>query len=113
MPLFEFRCRQCSKRFTALVGVVARSKAPACPACGSGDLTKLMSRFGSPRSEDKVLDDLADIDKVGDMDDPKKIKKWIREMGKSMDEDMGDEIEEMFESEEDAGEASGVDDAIY
>ncbi len=116
MPLFEYRCQNCNKRFTLLVGVLAETRATSCPACGSIKLIKLMSRFGSPRSEDAVLDDLADIDKVGDVEDPKKLRKWIREMGKSMDDDSGDDLEEMLEAaaeEETLGGHSADGDAIY
>ena len=98
--------------FTALVGVVADAKPPACPSCKSTGLTKLMSRVSALRSEDDLLDDLADVDRVGDLEDPKRLKKWVREMGKTMDEDMGDELEEMLE-EEAAGGEGAADDAIY
>jgi|YNPBryunderm2012_1023409.scaffolds.fasta_scaffold04271_5 putative FmdB family regulatory protein len=98
MPLYEYRCQDCSRRFTALVGVVADSRDPSCPRCGSANLKRLMSRFGSPRSEDQILDDLADIDRYGDIEEnPRKLKKWVREMSKSLDEDLGDDLEEMLE----------------
>lgn len=42
MPLFDFRCRSCGDEFEALV----RPRAdPACPACASGDLERLLSGF--------------------------------------------------------------------
>ncbi len=118
MPLYEYRCQDCSRRFTALVGVVADSRDPACPRCGSANLQRLMSRFGSPRSEDQVLDDLADIDRYGDIEEnPKKLKKWVREMSKSMDEDLGDDLEELLEEmDRPEGEEYGGDsepDRIY
>jgi len=118
MPLFEYRCQDCSRRFTMLVGVVAEQRELACPHCRSVHLKKLISRFGSPRSEDQMLDDLADPDRIGDIEeDPKRLKKWIREMGKTMDEDMGDDFEEMLESvdEPEAAdqEGSSTGDAIY
>jgi putative FmdB family regulatory protein len=40
MPLFDFRCRACGAEFEALV---RPSAAPSCPACGSGDLERLVS----------------------------------------------------------------------
>jgi putative FmdB family regulatory protein len=42
MPLYEYTCLGCSKRFEALVLGPAR---PACPACGGHDLEKLISTF--------------------------------------------------------------------
>ncbi len=44
MPLFEFTCRACGKPFEALV--MGASK-PACPQCGSDDLAKAYSAFGT------------------------------------------------------------------
>lgn len=42
MPLFEYRCRECNHEFELLVrgGTV-----PACSACGSVDLEKILSMF--------------------------------------------------------------------
>jgi putative FmdB family regulatory protein len=45
MPLFEFQCRDCGHRFETLVLSTSRST-PACPACSSVDLEKLVSVFG-------------------------------------------------------------------
>ncbi len=99
MPLYDYRCQECHKRFTMMVGVVAEARALACPACGSEKLTRLIGRFGSPRSEDQMLEDLSDIDRVGDMEDPKQLKRWMKEMGKAMHEDMGEEFEQMLKEE--------------
>lgn len=42
MPLYEFECRQCGRRFEALVRV---SSTPSCPACEGHDLKRLLSMF--------------------------------------------------------------------
>jgi putative FmdB family regulatory protein len=43
MPLFEFQCRECEKPFETFV---TADRKPACPACGSEDLEKMLSRLG-------------------------------------------------------------------
>ena len=42
MPIFEYACKACGKEFEALV--LPTTDAPACPACKSADLEKLISR---------------------------------------------------------------------
>ncbi len=43
MPLFEYECRECGRRFEALV---VGSRKASCPSCGSEDLEKQLSTFG-------------------------------------------------------------------
>jgi len=100
MPIFEYTCDACDKRFSALVGVLADSKPPACPRCGAVQLTKRVSRFARVRSEDEALESLADESLIGDIEnDPKAMRKWVREMGKAMDEDVGEDFEAALEEE--------------
>jgi len=120
MPIFEFTCDQCGKRFSALVGVVAQPKPLACPRCAGTKLTKQVSRFARVRSEEEALDSLTDETKYGDIEnDPKAMRDWVRDMGKAMDEDMGDDLEQALEEEMSGasvdGEGTGeaADDTVY
>ena len=117
MPLFEFECHQCAKRFTFLTGVIAENDEAKCPRCGSAELKKLISRFVRGRSDDARMDALADRLESSDLDDERAARRFAREMGREMGaetgEDMSDEIEELIESEargEDSGAASGSGD---
>jgi len=47
MPLFEYECRGCHQRFEFLT---REGRSPACPACKSEDLQKLMSVFAAQSS---------------------------------------------------------------
>ena len=71
MPLFEYRCRKCSRRFEALVIGTAR---PACPGCGGADLEKLISTFavasGTPRSF-RAMESPAEAGACGTCGDPR------------------------------------------
>lgn len=40
MPIYEYRCRECSHEFELLV---RGSMTPACAACGSAELDRLIS----------------------------------------------------------------------
>ena len=106
MPIFEYRCGDCRRRFSLLVGVVAGGTEMRCPRCGGEQLQKLISRFSTTRSEEDALDDLADPTKLGDMDDPKQMMQWMKRVGREMGEDMGEDFDEMIE-EAAAEEASG------
>lgn len=100
MPIFEYECQGCHRRFSVLVGVLANSRTPACPGCGGVQLDRLVSRFARVRSEDDTLDSLTDESAFGDVEnDPKAMRKWVREMGKAMDEDLDGDLEQAMEEE--------------
>lgn len=101
MPIYEFQCRQCGKKTTALVLSRDRVGDVRCQRCGSADLVKLFSRFATPKSEDARLDSLADPSSLGDVDekDPKSLARWMQRMGKEMGEDFGEDLEETMQAE--------------
>jgi putative FmdB family regulatory protein len=108
MPVFEFTCNDCGRRFSALVGVVANPKATACPRCGGVKLTKLVSRFARVRSEDDAVESLGDESAYGDVEnDPKAMRRWVKDMGAAMDEDLTEDFEKAME-EESAGNTDSV-----
>lgn len=97
MPLYEYRCQQCNRRFSHLQGVVAEPLALECPRCHSTDLKRLISRFSRVRSEEDRLDDL-DPTNFGDIEDPKNMQQWARKLGKEMGDEMGDDFEESLDA---------------
>ena len=108
MPVFEFRCQDCKKRFSLLVGMTAEKHDEKCPHCSSLNISKLVSRFSRLRSEDDKMDEISDnLEIMGDPDSPSKMRQMVREMGKAMDEDNADEMEEMFEADMEGGDESG------
>jgi len=60
-----------------------------------------VSRFSRVRSEDDILDNLADSMDFGGIDenDPKSVAQFMKKMGKEMGEDMGDDFEEAMEAD--------------
>lgn len=108
MPLYEYRCLKCRKRFARLRTIAQRDEPQPCPACGAMESKRLVSRVARLRSEDQMLDDLADsMEFAGDPDDPQTMRRFMREMSAAMDEDPH-EMEELFE-EELAAESAGGD----
>lgn len=108
MPIYEYRCHGCKKIFSFLVGVVADCGEPACPRCGGTKLTKLISRVARVRSQDAVLEDLADPSHAGDLEDPKAMAQWAKKMGRAIGEEAGEdfsgELDEMLEGPAEEGE---------
>ncbi|MBI2843298.1 MAG: zinc ribbon domain-containing protein [Armatimonadetes bacterium] len=98
VPLYEYVCNSCARKFTALVGVVSSADSPACPKCGGEDLTKLVSRFSRGRSDEDALDSLSDMAETSDPDDPSSMRKIMREMKGELGEDFGDDIEDILMS---------------
>jgi putative FmdB family regulatory protein len=47
MPLYEYACRQCGRRFEVLQRVGADATGVACPECGAEQVAKQFSTFAS------------------------------------------------------------------
>ena len=75
-----------------------------CPNCGAIDADKLVSRFARYRNEDDRIDEVADqLELMGEPDSPSAMREMVRSMGKAMDEDVSDEMEEMLEADLEGG----------
>jgi putative FmdB family regulatory protein len=109
MPIYEFECRDCHRKTTALVMSRARVDEVRCKKCGGANLERLWSRFAAPKSEDARLESLADPSAMGDIDenDPKSVAKFMKKMGQEMGEDFGGDIDQAIE-EEMAGGGAGA-----
>lgn len=106
MPIYEYRCGKCGRRYSVLTLRVSEEPSPQCDRCGSRSATRLMSRFAMPKSEDARLDSLSDPSALGGLDesDPKSVARFMRKMGKEMGEDLGGEdFDQMMEDIESGG----------
>ncbi len=103
MPIYEYRCNACARSFTFLYGVSRDSRDPACPTCQGKSLSRLISRVARVRSEDAMLEDLADPAKIGDFEDPRHLAKWAKNMGSALGEEAGEDfdavVDEMMEAD--------------
>ena len=80
--------------------MVAGADDTACPHCHSAKTDKLVSKFARYRNEDDRVDAIAD--RLEFMDEPKsgaELREMVRELGKATDDDVSDEMEEMFEAD--------------
>lgn len=80
--------------------MIANESDSACPYCGSSETDKLISRFQRGRTEDQRIDELADrMESMGDPESPSEMREMMKEMGKALDEDASEEMEQLFEAD--------------
>ena len=100
MPIYEFRCNACRRRTSVFTRSIGASAGAACEHCGSGDLSRLMSRVAVLHSESDSFDGF-DESSLGDVDenDPRSMARWVRkmsrQMGEPLDADMEADLERM------------------
>jgi putative FmdB family regulatory protein len=54
MPIYEYYCPTCEKKFEELV-FGKKAKIVLCPKCGTNDVNRLISLFATPASSDSVV----------------------------------------------------------
>lgn len=95
MPIYEYECQGCRRRVSLLIRTLNPAESPRCPRCGSAELSRLMSRFATVKSEDARLDALSDPGSFGDLDenDPRSVAQFVKKMGSEMGEDLGPDLD--------------------
>ncbi len=94
MPIYEYRCLACKRRTSVFVRSVTSSVAARCEHCGSARLSRLISRFATPRAG-LNLNDAGAMDDL-DENDPRAVARWAREMKDEMGDDLGPEFDDMI-----------------
>jgi putative FmdB family regulatory protein len=117
MPIYEFYCRDCHTIFSFFSPAVGVDKAPGCPRCRRPKLEKRPSTFAMvrPRAEggaegdedDDILGGLddermesameslaAEMDRLGDTEDPKALGNLFRRFGDLTGLEPGPRMEE-------------------
>jgi putative FmdB family regulatory protein len=112
MPIYEYECQRCHRRTSVLTTRVSERVRAVCRHCGGKKMTRLMSRFAMPKSEEQRLDSLADPSSLGDFDenDPKSLARMMKKMGQEMgDEFSGEDFDEAMDEVESGGDLDGGD----
>lgn len=117
MPIYEYECRGCHRRVSVLVRSLSGGPSPRCPRCDSAELTRLMSRFATVKSEDARLESFADPAQYGDLNenDPQSVARFVKRMGTEMGEDLGEDLDAAMDeamSESPTEEAGGADESL-
>lgn len=95
MPVYEYRCAQCGRRFSRFFWRISDAEKARC-RCGSGSIEQLVSRVAMLKSEESRMESIADPAKWGDLneEDPKSVARMMRKLGNEMGEDLGPEFGE-------------------
>jgi putative FmdB family regulatory protein len=94
MPVYEYRCMECRRRFSMFWRSFAAAETgqAVCPHCHATHAQRLVSRVRLLRSEDSRMEELADPDRWGSVDenDPKSMGRFMRKMMNEMGDEAGD-----------------------
>ncbi len=99
MPIYEFRCQKCRRKFSILVKGWAGAPAATCPNCGSSEVSRVFSSFALRKSDKDVYDDiLSDSQLVHGLEStaPRALAEWNKRMSRG--EQVAPEYEEMIDS---------------
>jgi putative FmdB family regulatory protein len=99
MPIYEYRCHSCRKRFSVLYRSFNVAGPVACRYCGAIGVERLVSKVAVLRSEESRLESLDDNSALAGVDenDPKSVARWARKMGGELGEEAGPEWDEMVD----------------
>lgn len=99
MPVYQYRCLNCKKRFEVFVSYKEYgTKSILCPHCNSSEVQRRIGRIRVAKSEESRMDSLTDPSGLeGIENDPRALGKMMRKMGNEMGEDVGPEFDEVVD----------------
>lgn len=98
MPIYDYRCKQCKNRVSLRQSYAEYGTVPVtCPVCGSSALSRIIGRVRIAKSEERRLDDMAEPDFLGDVDenDPRSLARAMKKMGQELGENLPPEFNEV------------------
>lgn len=107
MPIYEWLCASCGRRFSTLSSVSEAGVNPPCPACGLDKTSRVVSRFAVGKTEDQRLGQLSDrLEASGEPDSLNGMRELVREAGQALDAGMGDDMVSLFDQDSEEGPSS-------
>lgn len=87
MPIYEYECRSCHHRYTAILSMKESADVPACPHCQSRDVQKLISRVAVVRSAGQKDEDRSKAISQVDPTKPQEVAGYFKNHGSRFGED--------------------------
>ncbi len=99
MPLYEYICDNCRKRFNLRLSYEMYGKVNVvCVYCNSVQVRRKLTRFRLKRSDASRLAEMPDPASMeGIEDDPQSLGRMIRSMSEQTGEDLGPEFDEVVD----------------
>lgn len=100
MPIYEFRCADCSRITNFFSRKVDTATIPECEHCGSANTARMMSKFGRSYSRDEIVDRYGDSSDGGPdaYRDPRQIGSWVEKRFDEYGMDLPDGAREMIDA---------------
>lgn len=101
MPIYEYKCKDCSRLTSAFVRNVEREVAPACQHCG-GRTSRTLSRFAIHKSEQRVREEYGAVPRSAEeYKDPRQIGRWVEKKFDDYGMELPSEAREMIDAARD------------
>jgi len=114
VPIYEFYCEGCNTLLNFFSAKIDTSTTPDCPRCGHEGLERRPTTFATPRTGGRAededpfdgLDDsgleramegmAAELEALGDSEDPRQFAGVLRRMGRSAGLELGPKMDELL-----------------
>ena len=105
MPIYEYRCDSCQRRFSMLNRSFSEIKEPVCSHCGVAGGTRIVSQVSVIKSPNDFMGGMPQWDTTTDFneDDPRSVADMLRRVKDETGQPIGQMGEEML-ARMDAGE---------
>lgn len=102
MPVYEYCCRQCKKRFEKYYSYDQYGKEkPLCSFCQSSEVKRKIGRIRVTHSEESRLEKFESFANPSALEGleehPQELGRFMRKMGDEMGEDIGPEFDEVID----------------
>ena len=99
MPVYEFLCKSCHRKSSFFTKSIKEPLAPACPACNSSSLVRVISSFTHPKSLQTIREEAGEPRMFAGSDyykDPRNIGRWAERRVKELGLEMPSQVDEMI-----------------
>lgn len=99
MPIYQYRCLNCKKRFEVFLSYKEYGdKSVRCTHCNSEKVQRRIGRIRVAKSEESRMDALTDPSGLEGLEnDPRALGKMMRKMGNEMGEEVPPEFDEVVD----------------